>query len=81
MNDFERARPHFENAWRINPSNYAARMLGSIEVNDGNYDRGIHLLEKALEFNPDDIQALFNLSGAQALSGDLETAYETALKA
>jgi tetratricopeptide (TPR) repeat protein len=78
MNDFERARPHFENAWRINPSNYAARMLGSIEVNDGNYDRGIHLLEKALEFNPDDIQALFNLSGAQALSGDLETAYVTA---
>ncbi len=80
MNDFERARPHFENAWRINPSNYAARMLGSIEVNDGNYERGIELLEKALEFNPDDVQALFNLSGAQALAGDLETAYETALK-
>ncbi len=80
MQDFERARPHFENAWRINPSNYAARMLGSIEVNDGNYERGIVLLEKALEFNPDDVQALFNLSGALALSGDLETAYATAEK-
>ena len=78
LNDFERARPHFENAWRINPSNYSARMLGSIEVNDGNYQRGITLLEKALEFNPDDVQAMFNLSGAQALSGDLEAAYETA---
>ncbi len=76
--DFERARPHFENAWRINPSNYAARMLGSIEVNDGNYERGIVLLEKALEFNSNDVQAMFNLSGAQALSGDLETAYQTA---
>lgn len=80
MNDFERARPHFENAWRINPSNYTARMLGSIEVNDGNYQRGISLLQNALEFNPNDVQAMFNLSGAHALSGDLETAYETARK-
>ena len=80
MNDFERARPHFENAWRINPSNYSARMLGSIEVNDGNYDRGIALLEQALEFNPDDVQAMFNLSGAQALSGNLAAASETARK-
>ncbi len=78
LNDFERARPHFENAWRINPSNYVARMLGSIEVNDGNYERGILLLERALELNPNDAQAMFNLSGAQALSGDLETAYQTA---
>lgn len=78
MNDFERAKPYFEKAWRINPSNYAARMLGSIEVNDGNYERGIMLLEEALEFNPDDVQAMFNLSGAQALNGDLQTAYETA---
>ncbi len=78
MNDFERSRPHFENAWRINPSNFAARMLGSIEVNDGNFERGISLLEEALEFNPNDVQAMFNLSGAQALNGDLESAYDTA---
>lgn len=80
LNDFERAKPYFENAWRINPSNYSARMLGTIEVNDGNYARGIVLLNKAIELNPNDIQAMFNLSGAQALNGDLQKAYETAKK-
>ncbi|MBP3193592.1 tetratricopeptide repeat protein [Natronogracilivirga saccharolytica] len=80
MNDFDRARPHFEKAWSMKPSNYNARMLGSIEVNDGNYERGISLLEQALEFNERDVQAMFNLSGAQAMNGQLETAYETAMK-
>lgn len=79
MDEFDRAKPYFEKAYQINPSNYASRMLGSIEVHQGNYERGIYLLEKALKLKPDDTQALFNLSGAYALSGNKKKAFEIVL--
>lgn len=51
-------------------------MLGAIEVNDGNLDRGIELLNRSLEITPDDPQALFNLSGAYGLQRDFAKARE-----
>lgn len=76
MQDFERAKSYFEKAYSLNPTSFTTRMLGSIEVNDGHYERGIRLLNEALRFNPNDAQALFNLSGAHALSGDFHAALD-----
>jgi tetratricopeptide (TPR) repeat protein len=76
-NNFAEARPYLENAYKINQqSAYINKMLGAIEVNDGNLERGIELLNKSLQINPDDPQALFNLSGAYGLQRDFQKARE-----
>ncbi|MGF1669854.1 MAG: tetratricopeptide repeat protein [Balneolaceae bacterium] len=75
QNDFDNAKPLLEKAYEINPRlAFTSKMLGAVEVNDGNLDRGIELLEYSLSLQPDDVQALFNLSGAYGLKGDFTKA-------
>lgn len=78
MNDMQLAKPLLERAYEIEPSNFTCRMLGAIEVDEGNLERGKLLLHEALEFNSTDAQALFNLSGAYGLSGDYQEALNLA---
>jgi len=77
---FDEAKSVLLTAYNIKPTEYTCRMLGSIEVNDKNYEKGIQYLQESLTFDPDDIQSLYNLSGAYALTGDFEQAYELAQK-
>ncbi|MCH8486280.1 MAG: hypothetical protein LAT75_05400 [Candidatus Cyclonatronum sp.] len=74
LNNFEEARPLLERAYQIEASAFTTRMLGAIEVDAGNLDRGIALLEESLAIEPDDMQALFNLSGAYGLKRDFQKA-------
>lgn len=76
--DYAQALPLLEAAYRISPSAYGMKMLGALEVDRGNLDRGIELLEKSLEMKADDPQTTFNLSGAWALKGDFDKARDYA---
>ncbi len=72
----EEAEPYMLKAHDINPSAYTFKMLGAIRVNRGEYDEGASMLEQSLAINPNDAQALFNLSGAYAQSGELTKALD-----
>lgn len=72
------ARPYLLRAHEIESSAYTYKMLGAIEVNDRNFIKGIEYLERSLTIQPNDSQALFNLSGAYAQTGDIQKGYEIA---
>ncbi|MCH8567269.1 MAG: hypothetical protein LAT67_03355 [Balneolales bacterium] len=76
QNNFVEARPLLEQALAIETSAFASRMLGAIEVDSGNIDIGIELLEQSLKIESRDAQALFNLSGAYGLKRDFSKADE-----
>jgi tetratricopeptide (TPR) repeat protein len=78
--DYTRALPLLETAYRISPSAYGMKMLGALEVDRNNLDRGIELLERSLSMRSDDPQTAFNLSGAWALKGNYSKALEYANK-
>jgi lysophospholipase L1-like esterase len=70
------AKPYLLHAHSIEKSAYTYKMLGAIEVDEGNFAEGIQLLEESLQLNPRDTQTLFNLSGAHAQLGDLQKGLE-----
>lgn len=76
----DEAEPYMIKAHEINQSAYTFKMLGSIQVNRGEFVEGAALLEQSLALNPNDAQAMFNLSGAYAQSGDLSKALEVVNK-
>jgi tetratricopeptide (TPR) repeat protein len=78
--DYTQALPLLETAYRISPSAYGTKMLGALEVDRNNLDRGIELLEKSLSLRSDDPQTTFNLAGAWALKGNYSKALEYANK-
>ena len=55
-------------------------MFGAIELNNGNIEKAIELLELAIRKNPRDAQALFNLSGAYGLNKEYEKAQEIIIR-
>lgn len=72
------AEPYLLKAQAIEESAFTTKMLGAIEVNRGNFDKGIELLTRSLAMNPNDPQAMYNLSGAYAQNGELPKALEVA---
>lgn len=74
--DLRNARTYLEQALDIEISAFGAKMLGAIEVDAGNLDRGIELLEAARSLEPLDPQTLFNLSGAYGLKNEFDKADE-----
>jgi tetratricopeptide (TPR) repeat protein len=76
VNNFDRARPLLEQAYEITPEAFTTKMLGAIEINAGNAERGVELLEESRELNPEDAQMLFNLSGGYAMLGEFQKADE-----
>jgi tetratricopeptide (TPR) repeat protein len=70
------AKPYLQHAHGLETSAFTYKMLGAIEINEGNFAEGIVLIEESLKINPRDTQALFNLSGAHAQLGDLQKGLE-----
>jgi len=80
-NQFEKAEPLLQKAYSINTEDaYITKMLGAIELNRGNVKPAIELLEKSILLNPNDPQALFNLSGAYGTNKEFQKAMNTAQK-
>lgn len=72
------AEPYLLRAHEIEPSAFTTKMLGAIEVDRGNFAKGVEWLLQSLEMNPKDPQAKYNLSGAYAQSGELAKALDIA---
>ncbi len=78
-NDFKNAEPLLMKAYEIAPKEaYTTKMLGAIELNKGNTEEAIRLLEESQSLNPDDPQMLYNLSGAYGTNQEFEKALEVA---
>jgi len=71
----QQALPVFIRSQEIKANATASRMLGALYLQQGRHQQAIDYLKIALQFDAEDRQSLFNLSGALAVSG----AYEQAL--
>lgn len=80
-NDFENAEPLLLKAYELAPKEaFTTKMLGAIELNKGNVEEAIRLLEESRNLNPDDPQMLYNLSGAYGTNQEFQKALEIANK-
>jgi len=75
-NRLDEAYPYLLHAHEISPSAFTYKMLGAIYVDRRDFESGIVFLEESLKLAPSDAQALFNLSGAYAQSGELDKALD-----
>lgn len=75
------AEPLLRKAYAINPRDaFITKMLGAIEVQQGNAKEGIRFLEESRRLNPSDPQMLYNLSGAYGIDKQFGKALEIAQK-
>lgn len=78
---FDEAEPLLRKAYELTEENaFVTKMLGAIELNRGNIDASIRLLEKSISINPNDPQAIFNLSGAYGRKQQFNKAMELVQK-
>jgi serine/threonine protein kinase/Flp pilus assembly protein TadD len=86
---YEAAIRHFEEASRVRPEDYQSLMLislpyGSLGLDEKSHDslhRGLLMVEKHLELNPDDVRALYLGGVALAQLGQPERAVDWANRA
>jgi lysophospholipase L1-like esterase len=78
---YQEAYPLLKHAYAIEPSAYGTKMLGALEVDRGNLDEGIRLLEQSLQLKANDAQTYFNLAGAWALKSEYDKALDNVRKA
>ncbi len=69
-NNYQDALPVLKKSLAIKKTNFALRMTGSIFLQKKQVDNSIPLLEEALEMDPKDTQAMYNLAGAYMLKKD-----------
>lgn len=75
---FDDAVPYFEHLLTVNPQQLDARSnLASIKLERGNVEDARGLLEKNLEFSPDDATTLFNLGVVYTELKDYQQAIKT----
>lgn len=78
-NDFANAQPLLLKAYELFPDDaFTTKMLGAIEVQNGNPQKGIEYLEASRAINPNDPQMLYNLSGAYGTNRQFDEALEIA---
>jgi lysophospholipase L1-like esterase len=79
-NQPQRARTYLEHAYAIKPSAFTAFSLGVIAMQEKNPQRGIALLEQALQLDPNMLAAMYQLSLAYAVTRDIERARAMAIR-
>lgn len=76
MQKFREAFIVFSKSLKVEPTAVAQKWIGSIYVTGGRPVDGIRHLEKALEMNPKDTEAMYNLSVAYAMLNQYDEATE-----
>lgn len=74
---YDEALAYFQAAHDREPLPAAQRMIGSILLRRGEREAAIEWLERSLQGDPQNQQALYNLAGAYALSGQVAAARQT----
>ena len=74
MGRLDEALSYYDRSLDREESGIAHRMAGTIILQQGDRERAIPHLKRALELEPGHPQSLYNLAGALALSGDVEEA-------
>ena len=69
MKRFNRALPLLTESLKLHETTYANKWIGQILLEKQKIKAALPFLKKAARQNPQDIQTLYNLSGAYALSG------------
>ena len=78
-NEYSEAYLMLNKAYEIAPADaFTTKMLGALELRQGNITAAIKLLEESRTINPDDPQMLYNLSGAYGQNNEFEKALEIA---
>ncbi len=75
-----RARPYLEKAYSIRPTEFSAFALGLLAMQDKKPDRAIPLLEQAVQLDPNQAAAIYQLSMAYALTRNVSGAREMAIR-
>ncbi len=79
--ELKAALPYLLESLKLESTAYAQKWVGQILLQMGQKQRALPYLQRAVREKPQDVQLLYNLSGAYALNGNYEKAYQTLLKA
>ena len=77
MQDYERAYARLVKSIALEPTAEACKVVGAIWINRGQPGQGVPYLQRALQFEPNDGQTLYNLTGAFLQLGQTENARAT----
>jgi lysophospholipase L1-like esterase len=75
-----RARPYLQHAFSLRPTGFSASSLGLLEMQDKKPDLAVPFFEKALELEPNNASAMYQLSLAYALVRNVAGARALALR-
>lgn len=75
--DYKTAEKLFVTRYKIKPDAITTKWIGNIALSNKEYAKAIKFLEESLKYNSEDIQALYNLSGAYALNKEIDKAKST----
>ncbi len=75
------ALPYLLESLKLEPTAYAQKWAGQILLKMGQTKRALKYLQQAARQRQDDVQLFYNLSGAYALVGEYQKAYNTILQA
>lgn len=75
--DFSKAYEILLKRYEIKPNSFATKWLGNIDLNNQRITSAIKYLEESVKLDASDIQALYNLAGAYALSKQYEKGLQT----
>lgn len=78
--DYTNAKKILTARYNLRRDAITTKWLGNIALANNEVDKAIKFLEESLKFNPEDLQTLYNLSGAYALNKDFEKAKSTLKK-
>jgi tetratricopeptide (TPR) repeat protein len=72
-----KALVYLEKLHKLTPNDYTYKWIGSIALNNGDFNKAIKFLSTSGELNPHDAQTFYNLSGAYFNSGNLNMAIKS----
>lgn len=77
INDYASPMKILEVLERVRPNAFSKKWIGQIALNEKRIPEAIQYLKQSIEYDPTDLQVLYNLAGAYALNKQYEQSYET----